>query len=704
MLFIQQSIQLEIMIVSERVRQRYKNVLTALFDFLHQKQYKQTHVFTDKQLEDITHEQVLGWLRFKCFKTINPTYDDNLRAEYRKNTVQFWKKALSHFLSDEQTKSKEMNQLMALLGQLQVRNRGKRNQARDTLSNAGFQHLLQGLQKDIKNDTKKDGNSQYRARVRKFGIPAMLCYQFAMIGRLDDCTQLLAENLQCHDQFPTYALKSKMTWSKNVMDERDAPWQILLGSLLTLYCVFVNVGIWLEIQLEATQGAQMSPYVFSFSQDFSIPSGGKKASSMAAKMVSAVFGSDQFYQELNVGTHSIRKFAATHCRNSGIGKDDVESRGRWRDGRRVANRYEDPTLPFVDTRACEKLCQGGACTYVPKSGCVTQEFLCSYVVPAIATKFGANVAMIFGSAVMWTIFSSNSDMVPDVIRVRVTKAYEAFPNKLPGGENPIERRKLTVCGEGHTFTLFGSSDNAHVQEETSTVPMNVNGWAGGMHGPVGDTALFNFLTVTRNQLTEVRQGQIEVVDTITSVKNDVERMSGNMQQFQRTLTTKVNRISRQPHRMFQFAVPNVAINAAPNHVAPVVVHPEPEPQMDMNIGEMDMNIGEIAHHAAGLHATLSPTPRNLYVLWQEYYVGVDGRKPAKDFSSRERGGTHKVTYCRRKKFWQLVVQLIHSGSSADDACKKIYNAYGHDATVTSILTRIAKDQSDGTLPSSLQLH
>ena len=75
-------------------------------------------------------------------------------------------------------------------------------------------------------------------------------------------------------------------------------------------------------------------------------------------------------------------------------------------------------------------------------------------------------------------------MVPDVIQVRV--------NKLPSGENPIERRKLTVCGEGHTFTLFGSLDNAHVQEKTSTVPMNVNGWVGGMHGPVGDTAFVQF--------------------------------------------------------------------------------------------------------------------------------------------------------------------------------------------------------------------
>ena len=31
-------------------------------------------------------------------------------------------------------------------------------------------------------------------------------------------------------------------------------------------------------------------------------------------------------------------------------------------------------------------------------------------------------------------------------------------------------------------------------------------------------------------------------------------------------------------------------------------------------------------------AELSPTPRNLYTLWEEYIVGIGGRKPARMFS------------------------------------------------------------------------
>ena len=666
------------MILTAKVVRRYKAILTQLFSFLHQRKYDKNHVFTEEQLHDITHKQVLDWFRFQCFGSVQPVYDDNLRANYRKDTVLYWKKALSHFLSNGQTRSEEMNDLIKFVGQLQVRKRGKEAQARQTLKDAGFQHLLQGLKQDHESDKKKDGKSQYRRQIRMYGIPAMLCYQFAMIGRLDDCTQVLAENFQCHDQFPTYALKSKMTWSKNVMDERDAPWQILLGSLLTIYCVFVNVGIWLEIQLEKTPGAHLSPYLFSFSDDYSVPLGGKKASIVASKMIKVVFR-DKFYNGMKVGTHSIRKFASTHCRNCGISKDDVETRGRWRDGRRVSNRYEDPTLPFVDARACEKLCQGGACTYVVQPGCVTQEFLCTYVVPAIARKFGAHVAIVLGSAVMWAIFSSNCNMVPDFIRARVIRAYNALPNKLPDGDNPIERRKMVVAGEGSNFSLVSSSDNPQEHSQASTVLMN--------NPVVGGTALQNLLTVTINQLTEVRQGQIEVVE---AVNNKLEQMDGRMRQFHRTLTTGMNRFNRRPHGMLQYVTPNQAPVAAP----PVAVLPNLADQMDMDVGD-------IVNHAAGLHATLSSSPRNLYALWQEYYVGIDGRKPAKDFTPSERGGPRKVTYCRRKKFWLLAERLIRSGISADEACTKVYDAYGHDKTVTYILNQITIDLSNGTLPRSL---
>jgi hypothetical protein len=670
------------MLITAKNLRRYKAVLVTFVSYIHGKKYKKNHEFTDEELRDITHEQVLCHFRFLCFGDPNPVFDETLKVKYRKSTVYYWKKSLSYFLSNQQTKSDEMNKLIKMIGQMQVRKMGKDSQARDPLNDSGFQHLLQVLKEDRKDDKKKGLSRVY---IRKYGFPAMLCYQFAMIGRVDDCTQLLSEALQVHDKFPSYALKTQISWSKNVTDERDAPFQMLVGSLLTVYCAFVNLGIWLEIRLETTPGAMVSPYVFSFSEDYSKPKGGKKALAMVGRIIGEIFRDDEFYEGEKVGTHSIRKFATTQCRNAGVSHDDVEHRGRWKDSRRVSNRYISPVLPFVDANACLKLCQGGACTYVAKPGCITQEFLCYYVVPYIEKKYGAKVAIILGSAVMWTIFSSHSDMVPSVIRARVMQAYDALPNKLPDGENPIEQRLLKITGTGNNFRLVAiTSDNTGTQEHSLEMNKSVGGSGSG-------DEIRDFLNVNMNQLTEVRQGQIELIE---AVNTKLEQMDGRIHQFQRTMTSSINRISRQPHRMMYAAANDVAATVAPTLPSiTTTAHPEPR---------QDIEMGDLARHAAGLHATLSPGPKNLYALWQEWYFGIDGRKPAKDFSPRESGGKQKVTYCNRKKFWLLAEHLIRSGCNADDACKKIYDAYGHDSTVTSILRRIAKDKDNGTIPRSLQ--
>ena len=46
---------------------------------------------------------------------------------------------------------------------------------------------------------------------------------------------------------------------------------------------------------------------------------------------------------------------------------------------------------------------------------------------------------------------------------------------------------------------------------------------------------------------------------------------------------------------------------------------------------------------------LSPHPRTLYEVWVEYNNGIGGRKPARKFSSQERGKV-KYKYYRRKNY------------------------------------------------------
>ena len=97
-------------------------------------------------------------------------------------------------------------------------------------------------------------------------------------------------------------------------------------------------------------------------------------------------------------------------------------------------------------------------------------------------------------------------------------------------------------------------------------------------------------------------------------------------------------------------------------------------------------------------ASLSPNPKNLYELWHEYQVGLGGRKPAKMFSSRERGGKVKHKYHRRNVIWKMVAGLVRSGMTADAAIDSVYAVCGQQTCVTVIINAIKKDSKEGSRP------
>jgi hypothetical protein len=127
----------------------------------------------------------------------------------------------------------------------------------------------------------------------QYGLSAMINYQFHVIARIDDATQVIIDHLRVHDLFPN-CLKTKLkNWSKNVEDERDAPWQIVLGSMDTMCCVLVSLALWMEMNLRTNASAMSSPYLFSFSDDIEVPSGGKKAKNI----VQGILGQKVFKME-----------------------------------------------------------------------------------------------------------------------------------------------------------------------------------------------------------------------------------------------------------------------------------------------------------------------------------------------------------------------------------------------------------------------
>lgn len=163
-----------------------------------------------------------------------------------------------------------------------------------------------------------------------------------MIGHVNDCTQFVIENFEHHDHFP-FALKAKLYWFNNVHKERDAPWQVVLGSMETIFCVFISFAVWLEIMISSHVYVSNAPYVYAFNNDVSIPNGGKKLSNFFQDYFLKHVFNKKIYQG-RLGTHSHRKFSTSECRKRGCTKDKKDIQGRWRGKSCVLDIYNNIEL------------------------------------------------------------------------------------------------------------------------------------------------------------------------------------------------------------------------------------------------------------------------------------------------------------------------------------------------------------------------
>ncbi len=95
---------------------------------------------------------------------------------------------------------------------------------------------------------------------------------------------------------------------------------------------------------------------------------------------------------------------------------------------------------------------------------------------------------------------------------------------------------------------------------------------------------------------------------------------------------------------------------------------------------------------------LSARPKNLYDLYHEYEFGLGGSKPAKMFTSAERGAC-RFTYSLRLGFWTLVDDLVRKGRTSEVAIDLVYSVYGANQPVVSILRAIRVDKKRGGHPA-----
>jgi hypothetical protein len=614
---------------------------------------KKNYAFQPELLVQVTPNDIYKWMAFKAYGKEDPGPNDNPTCG-RSSSLMYYKKALSYFMphrlmhwnfeqrSGNPTKSTDVNDLIKAVVKKEARQQGRKSQARRPFTQEEFIQLVTLC-------------SQFRDPNIKYGIPALLKFAFHMIARLDDSCEMKNENLNPNPRYPE-TLLARLRWSKNVNDERDAPNQIVIGAMDPEYCVLLGLGLHLETAI--SEVSDQSQHLFHFGRATPKLANGFVSSALREKVLK--HGDFKKQSTGNLGSHSVRKHASTHARRNGSCKDDVDFRGRWKKNARQQDKYTDVDLPYPDGKTSVALCIGGACKYVCRKGVrVTDEWIRMHIVPNISNNYDPAIALVLGRAVLWAAFNpETSEYVPANIRQRINTHYTDYVRgSLTADENPVHKVQLIASElEGVLFLdeLVRETENRGVEEgqdENTAIPQ------------------LQQRTMSRNAAGALLAGQHEIRREVGQLRSEVDVMGVNHTRSLEIVNKNVNRLARRPGLQFR----------------------------NQQRSNEDDDGAREAGETMALNARLSRNPRTLYLLWEEYTVGLNGFKAARLFTTVERGRS-KHTYSKRKHVWDKISELIRAGYTADVAIDKMYKAYGESLPVTKIILAMIADQKNGGHP------
>jgi hypothetical protein len=222
---------------------KYKEAtLDSFLTYVHSHQYTCQKTYTKAELRTLTSQHVLWWMNLNAFGVIDP---QAMRILCLRAVIPWqFEKAISFFMPNcfipwysgrnegNPTRSIEINTLIKRVKKKEVRKQGAASQSRQAITDEDEYRTMQNIFRN-----QEDRNSL----VWRYGLYALTNFQFHLIACIDedDTTQVLVDNVRVHDNFCN-ALKTRLNWSKNVTVERDAPWQVVLGSMVSFFILYVD--------------------------------------------------------------------------------------------------------------------------------------------------------------------------------------------------------------------------------------------------------------------------------------------------------------------------------------------------------------------------------------------------------------------------------------------------------------------------------
>ena len=410
----------------------YKSHLLRCMNLVNGTDHPKDYTFSDDELYALHPHQILRYFAIIAYGKEEPLETDQ-PTHGRSSSLEFAKKAISYYMPNRNmvwneqtqqgnpTRSTDLNDFIKNVKKKEVRKQGKPSSARRALSVNEFRQIIKKCRLP---------NNGY---THKYSLAAYYIFQFHMVARVDDVMNFKCEDLTPHLEFD-FALKSKMCWSKNILNEQTTSDQIVLGAADPDFCTLLSLAVHLETNIGNGLIGKEST-LFGINK------------SVASQKLKEMFESDDFVKESEgeLGSHSTRKFAATFARRNGCSKDDVDARGRWKGNKRIVDSYIDSTIPYPDAKVAASLCVGGAIKYVLRGESrISDDWLVQNVSSNIGRLFPQPMAVVLGNALLWGICDDEFHHFIDAALVdRVRTAVRALNNCYSNDNlNPVKKYHL----------------------------------------------------------------------------------------------------------------------------------------------------------------------------------------------------------------------------------------------------------------------
>ena len=656
------------------VRQQYQPYLIKFMSFKNNPDegYTKETVFSKEQLFDIKPEHLARWFKLQAYGDTEANIETESPTQCRLSNLEFIKKSISHFMPDKNshwsvrhnsgnpTRSNEIQEILKKVKRAEIRGQGRESMARGPFVEPEYEQCVKMMEahEDIE--------------LRLF-TSAIFRTQYNLGGRIDDVSKHQTKNIVPNQdlQHDNLSISTKLPWSKNVSEHRQAPWQILIGAAHPCYCVLLGLATWLEWMI--MNGRDSSEFVYAYKGTDDEDTIRRSASEGMRK----VLHDPSFIVVLEdkKGTHSMRKFSTDQAKKRGIHKDDIDHRFRW-GTKRQQDRYASTTIPSCDGMVAAALCKDGPIHYhIKEFSGIDDAWVCDNVTPNIAQKYGLKVAAVLGRALLWRIFDpEQSEVVPAIISTRVKDLYKLVrDSNLEDGENPIAKVPLDVRGDiNGNLILTVLNDSADVIPEDESEEEKVNRLRRKYSSDIHNRRVNN--RRTENQQIDRLSA---LISTLQQGLQEAENRHNRRYDIQHRkidqLTHLIRQLLRQPYRVLGSS--NRKNHNNRNNLRAAA---------DSAAGEDDATNRSIG--------TLKKNPKCLHTLWMEYEFGLGGKKPAKMFTASERGRC-KYVYCNRLVFWKKISEMVRAGWNSTAAIEKVTTYYGSNLSVTKVLAKMRKDKT-----------